>query len=375
MLEGGGFSCVMRKIRILHAADLHLDSPFESLNAEKAALRRREQRQLLMDIAALAREREADLLLLAGDVLDGAAVYRETADALREALKAVPCPVFIAPGNHDYYTPTSLYARETLGENIHIFKEDSLSCVELPELGARVWGAAFTDTYAAFPADFRAEKREDVLDIAVLHGTVGQPDSGYRPISEAALAESGFDYTALGHVHACSGLRRAGNGFYAWPGCPMGRGFDEVGEKGVLFVEAAPGDVSAEFVPLGARRYEILRVDVSESEDALSAVLSALPEDAERHIFRILLTGEREYAPDLRALQETLAGRCWQLQLRDETVLRRDIWEKAGEDTLQGLFLKKLREKYENAAPEERRRIMRAARWGIQAFENGEELG
>ncbi len=365
----------MRRLKILHAADLHLDSPFESLDAAKAAARRSEQRQLLLDIAALARAREADLLLLAGDVLDGAVVYRETADTLREALKTVPCPVFIAPGNHDFYTPASLYARETLGENVHIFKDDALSCVELPELGARVWGAAFADTCAAFPAGFQVDKRPDTMDIAVLHGVVGQPDSPYRPISEASLAESGFDYTALGHVHACSGLRRAGDSFYAWPGCPMGRGFDETGEKGVLFVDAAPGDVRAEFVPLLSRRYEILRVDISESADVPQTVISALPADAERHIFRILLTGERDYAPDLRGLKEALRNRCWQLQVRDDTVLRRDVWEKAGEDTLQGLFLKKLRERYESAPPEERQRIMRAARWGIQAFENGEELG
>lgn len=366
----------MKRLKLLHAADLHLDSPFEGLGAQKAAQRRREQRQLLADIAALACERKADALLLAGDLLDGGNVYRETADALREVLKTVPCPVFIAPGNHDFYGPGSFYARSSLGENVYIFKENAFTCVEMPELGARVWGAAFTDTYnTAFPEDFAVEKRPDTVDIAVLHGTVGQPDSPYRPISTRALAQSGFDYVALGHVHAFGGLIRAGDTFYAWPGCPMGRGFDETGEKGVLWVEAAPGDVRAEFVPLGARRYESLKVDISESADVLQTVVSALPGDAARHVFRILLTGERDHAPDLRGLKEMLEDRCWQLQLRDGTVLRRDVWEKAGEDTLRGLFLKKLREKYDSASPEERETIMRAARWGIQAFENGEELG
>ena len=101
----------MRELKILHAADLHLDSPFEGLGAGKAAQRREEQRRLLYRIAQLAQTERVDLVLLAGDLLDSDSTYAETAGALAEALGGISVPVFISPGNHDFYSPRSPYAR------------------------------------------------------------------------------------------------------------------------------------------------------------------------------------------------------------------------------------------------------------------------
>ena len=60
----------MSKLRILHTADLHMDSPFEGLGAAKASVRRGEQRDLLGRIAALAASEQVDLVLFSGDLLD-----------------------------------------------------------------------------------------------------------------------------------------------------------------------------------------------------------------------------------------------------------------------------------------------------------------
>ena len=98
-------------LKLIHAADLHLDSPFAGLRPERAAQRRREQRKLLERLAALAAEKQADLVLLAGDLLDGGTVYQETAAALAAALGAMHCPVLIAPGNHDPLTRDSVYRK------------------------------------------------------------------------------------------------------------------------------------------------------------------------------------------------------------------------------------------------------------------------
>ena len=98
-------------IQILHAADFHLDAPFASLNAEQAAERRGEQRELLARLAELARSRGADLVLLSGDLFDGGELYAETGQALVRTLGQTGCPVFIAPGNHDFYSARSPYAR------------------------------------------------------------------------------------------------------------------------------------------------------------------------------------------------------------------------------------------------------------------------
>lgn len=81
-------------IKLLHAADLHLDSPFSGLSPEQAAARRKEQRELPAKLAELCRIHGCDALLLAGDVFDGESVAPETVEALLAAFAACPCPSF-----------------------------------------------------------------------------------------------------------------------------------------------------------------------------------------------------------------------------------------------------------------------------------------
>lgn len=353
-------------IKIIHGADFHLDSPFSGLTPERAAQRRGEQRELLDALARLAREKQADLVLLSGDLLDSEHVYRETAQALRAALANLPCPVFIAPGNHDFYGPRSVWNTLDWPDNVHIF--DAPEWVDLP--GCSLWGRAFTDAHReACPLEGLSVPGDGKLHIACLHGDVGGT-GGYGPISVADIAASGLDYLALGHIHQGSGLQRAGNTYWAYPGCPEGRGFDEPGDKGVLYVEAEPGHVTAQFVPLSKRRYEIISVDLTGAADVLSAVRAALPDDPENLICRLVLTGEGP-SPDLAALDRALSPQFYGLTILDRTRLPRDLWERRGEDALTGLFLRamwdKCREQPEDPV------CQLAARYGLAALEGGEE--
>lgn len=92
----------MNETKLLHAADLHLDSPFEGLGAKKAAQRRAEQRQLLYGIANLAKSEGVQMILLAGDLLDSDSAYAETAEDIAQAFGGLGIPVIISPGNHDF---------------------------------------------------------------------------------------------------------------------------------------------------------------------------------------------------------------------------------------------------------------------------------
>ena len=125
-------------VRILHAADLHLDSPFEALSGAQAAQRRREQRDLLRALPELATAHGAEIILLAGDLLDSGSPYPETAKALAETFAGCASEVFLAPGNHDYYSAGAPYARLTFPENVHIFRSPRIEAVALPELGVRM---------------------------------------------------------------------------------------------------------------------------------------------------------------------------------------------------------------------------------------------
>ena len=349
-------------INFLHAADLHLDAPFRALPPEAAAARRREQRRLLARLPELAAG--CDLVLLAGDLLDGETVWQETLEALRDALAACAVPVFLAPGNHDCFTPGSPYAAGGWPGNVRIFSQSSPRSEVLPDLGVRVWGAAFTAPETpSLLAGFRAPA-EGLLQLMVLHGAPGA--APYNPITPEEIAASGLDYLALGHIHRASGLLQSGRTAYAWPGCAMGRGFDETGPKGVYLGQLDEAGCRLTFRPLDGRRYETLAV--AAGDDPLAAIEAALPPDTARDIYRIRLTGPCP-PPDLAALREALAGRFFSLDLRDETTRPRSLWEGRGQDSLRGLFLDAL------AAREGVEPALRdlAARLGLAALEGREE--
>ena len=201
----------------------------------------------------------------------------------------------------------------------------------------------------------------------VLHGEVGG-QGRYGPVDPADIAASGLAYLALGHVHACSGLQRTGETFWAYPGCPEGRGFDETGEKGVLAVTVADGGaVSARLVPLARRRYEIVEADVTGAESAETALRSVLPAAPSEDCCRIVLTGRRDFpAPDLAALTALAEPFYFSVSLRDRTAEKRDLWVRAGEDSLTGLTLRAL-----EALEGEERDL--AARFALAALEHGED--
>ena len=359
-------------LTIIHAADFHLDSPFAALTEEQAMRRRREQRSLLTELSRAAQD--ADLILLSGDLLDSSLCHGETTEALEDFLNSLPGQVFIAPGNHDYYAPLSPYFRMKLGENIHIFAEAMPEAVPLPGLGVTVWGAAFTSPRSKGLLRGFTVPKDGSTHIMVLHGDAEPVTGDYGPIAESEIVASGLNYLALGHIHACSGLRKSGGTYWAYPGCLMGRGFDETGPKGFLRVTLDGERTQAQFVPLSGRQYHILPVDVTDAADILSAVRAALPPDAKEHIFRVLLRGEWPDRPNLPALAEALAQDCCQLELRDETRIRREIWDDVSEDSLRGCFLRVLKEKYNEASGPEREKIMLAARFGLAALDYREDL-
>lgn len=360
-------------VKILHAADLHLDSAFTALDEEHARHRRQESRRLVERMVSYANEQDVALVLLAGDLFDSGDIYAQTGEELASALGQCRAQVVIAPGNHDYYAPKGAYERIRWPENVHIFTQDVLTRLDFPSLSCSVYGAAFTSPAvdSAAVLDGFTAPEDGWVHLLLLHGDVGVKDSRYRPLRPEQLQKTNVDYAALGHQHAFSGLCRAGSVVYAYPGCPEGRGFDETGEKGILCGTVAPGEVSLQFVPLCQRRYELLRVDVGDREPE-EAIIAALPPETRGDVYRITLTGETDRPVRTEVLHQSLCDRFYALEVRDETRMKRDLWEKCGEDSLRGLFLQQLRRRYESAGEQERMEIERAVRFGLAAIDNRE---
>ena len=359
-------------LKFIHAADFHLDSPFGALSPRQAAARRRESREALRRLADHVNQNGIDLVLLAGDLLDSGRPFRETGEELARALGQMEALVFIAPGNHDCCAADSLWQTIAWPENVHIFRENRLTAAEVTQWHLTVHGAAFTAPERAegLPADFTAP-RDGNVHIALLHGELDGGESRYAPIRREAVAASGLAYLALGHIHKRTEPLRLGRTVCAWPGCLEGRGFDEPGEKGFYEGTLDGDEVSLRFVPFARRRYEILEVDVTGREPR-AAVEAALPADTADHLYRILLRGETEgFGVDTAALREILADRFYALEIRDHTRMAEDVWQRAGEDSLRGLFLRELRQKWNDARTEEEREtVVRAARFGLAALEH-----
>ena len=358
-------------VRIVHAADFHLDSSFAALNAEQARLRRRESRAAAERLTNYVNQNRIDVVLLAGDLFDGEETYRETLEQLLAALGGMNARVFIAPGNHDFYAARSPYATLAWPENVHIFRSAEMERVELPALGCAVYGAAFTAPAqeTSLLAGFHAPD-DGLLHLGVLHAEVNAAEARYDPVTRGEIAASGLDYLALGHTHEFGGLQRAGGTVYAYSGCIEGRGFDELGARGFLTGTVGRGDVQLEFVPFARCRYEILTVDVT-GKTPEAALRAALPEDTARDLYRVILTGETdERGVDSKALEERFASEFFQFELRDRTRMSEDVWARAEEDSLRGAFLRELRANYAQASEDERTALERAARFGLAALDH-----
>ena len=150
--------------------------------------------------------------------------------------------------------------------------------------------------------------------------------SPYCPVTAAQVRQSALDYLALGHIHK-AGAFRAGATLCAWPGCPMGRGWDETGEKGVCIVTI--GD-TAEIRPveLDTVRFRELEVDID--GDAVAGLEAALPGNV-----------------DTAELKKRFSA-FPNLELRDCSEAPVDLWAEVGEDTLRGVYFRLLRDAVEN---------------------------
>ncbi|MBQ9762366.1 MAG: metallophosphoesterase [Oscillospiraceae bacterium] len=313
-------------MKILHAADLHLDTPFTG----RPPILRQELLAVPGKLATLCKKENCDIMLLSGDLFDGPH-SKQSLDALRQALEEAAVPVFISPGNHDFCATDSPYLTAQWPKNVHIFTNPTISSLPLEALDCRIYGAGFRSMDCdALLEGFRAEGDEK-YHIAILHGDPTQLNSPYNPITGAQIRESGLHYLALGHIHKTGSLR-FGETLCAWPGCPMGRGWDELGPKGVLIV-TIDATVDAEFVSLDCPQHHDIQIPGEDAQNALAALLPAVGNGDH---YRVTLTGEAT-APDLDALRSAFAHFPY-LQLRDQTVPPVDIWSCVDSDSLEGVY-------------------------------------
>ena len=227
----------MDTVKILHSADFHIGSPRSHISGGDTL-------GTFMRVCALCRSEGADLFLIAGDLFDtpypDSAVTREVFDVIA----ALPAEVVAVSGNHDFACGGSVWKNAALPRNLHLF-DGEISHIDLPEINVRVFGAGFDSRYreVSFLDGFSAPLGGGI-NIGVLHADISSAQSRYAPITAEQIAACGFDYLALGHIHTRSRVERIGKTFCSYSGAPLGRGFDETGEKGFVLIDTAGGKLS-----------------------------------------------------------------------------------------------------------------------------------
>jgi hypothetical protein len=258
----------MAGFSFLHAADIHLDSGFSGLPAlhpGAASLVADATRRAFSALVDTALARRVDFVVIAGDLYDGPARHVATALHVRDRLRRLAdagVPVFLVKGNHD--AESEIADLDPPPPGLHVFPSARAGTVRLDALGVALHGRSFPERRVA--EDFALGYPPPVaglFNIGVLHTSADgrPPHAVYAPCSVAALRARGYDYWALGHVHAPETL--SDDPPVVFPGCLQGRHIREAGEKGAVLVTVADGRPRLERLALDAVRWALVEPDLS----------------------------------------------------------------------------------------------------------------
>ncbi len=267
----------MASFRFIHAADLHLGSPFQGLalkDPEIAAIFVEASRKAFSTLVSQAIDLKVDFFIIAGDVYDGD--WKDNKIGLffnREIarLERAGIPVYLLRGNHD--AESVITKTISLPANVHEFPTGKPGSFHLDHLKVALHGQGFADRSAndnlalGYP-----QPVSGWFNIGVLHTSLTgrEPHASYAPCSVNDLKSRGYDYWALGHVHEFEVV--ATDPLVVFPGNLQGRSIRERGAKGAVLVTVEDGEVAYERLIVDEARFGQVDIAVDRDDD-LAAIL------------------------------------------------------------------------------------------------------
>lgn len=372
-------------IKILHTGDIHLDSPFSRLDVKRAEIRKNELRTSFVTMMNWAKKNSVDIILIAGDLFDSEYVTRETIGIIAREAKNSTAEIFIAAGNHDPVSDTSVYVKEGIfPENVHIFKSDSLEKISVERLGVDVYGYSFMSRYL-HENPVKGERVEDPsrFNILVGHADTRAADSPYCPINEDLIRSFGADYTAIAHIHNAPEPKKVGDAVWAYCGCLEGRDFGECGPKGALFIESekenGKSKITARRLRFSKRRYETgdVSVDGAVSRDeVVSKINSYITEKGygDETLLSLKITGR--IPSSLVINTDDIASEVKGLfffELIDATSPEENGDALSADGTVKGQFYRELEPMLKSEDEKTRKTAEKALRYGLAAL-SGENI-
>ena len=305
-------------MKLIHCADLHLDSPLEAnLPPEKVRQRRTELLNAFAKLVRLADEGGVSAILIAGDLFDSDHITKKTEKYVMELIASHPdLYFFYLAGNHD--RGNRLWSNEDKPQNLCTFDDGWRSY--------RFGDVVITGSERPDPDTLNLE--EDAVNIVMMHGQerAGRGAAGEDVIRFAKLKNKNVDYLALGHLHDYRTATIDARCTACYSGCLEGRGFDECGQKGYVLLEISNGKIEQRFVPMSRRVLHTVDCDVTdvcsqlELEERVLAAVSSIPTT---DLVKVVLVGQcpAEAEKDLVHMTDVLSERFYFAKIYDHTRL------------------------------------------------------
>jgi DNA repair protein SbcD/Mre11 len=282
----------MEPLRFIHAADLHLDSPFRGIGEASAGLREQLQSATLQALSRVVDhtiDSKADFLIIAGDIYDSKDRNLRALVTFRREMERLAernIPAFIVHGNHDPLNGWGSGFR--LPPNVTVFggRTDTEPCIRGGREVAEITGVSYTRERVTdnLAASFKPTENAP-YSIAVLHANIGHQSghADYAPATVSELSDAGFDYWALGHVHTRSVLA-AEPAMVVYPGNTQGRNPRESGPRGCYQVDVdTHGRAHLQFIDSSVVRWaniELLIRNYSTIDQLIDSMLDKAREES-----------------------------------------------------------------------------------------------
>ncbi len=361
-------------MRIIHCADLHLDSRMTGLPGnEKAKERRAELLNNFTRLVGYARDHGVNAVLIAGDLFDTGRVSVTARRAVKAAIEqAGEIRFFYLRGNHD--RDGFLAGSEAVPDNLYTFA-DTWTGYNIGR-SVTVTGAELSTDNAAMLYNSLVLSA-DRFNIVTLHGQESKARQGDRTVTVAlpSLRQKGIDYLALGHIHEYREAPLDERGVYCYPGCLEGRGYDEEGEHGfvLLDIDEDTHKSTRTFVPFALRRITGVNVDVSDcisNVDIVTRIIDTVPFQP-RNYMKINLVGDMSVERDdisTEYILSCIGDRAYHVKVRDMTGLKVNYDDYLYEESLKGEFVRLVRARTD-LDEEEKAAVIR---YGFEAVSGGD---
>ena len=368
------FKQQVKNMKIIHTGDIHLDSPFTSLNPIEAEKRRNALRSAFSSMILYAKTEKVDLFLICGDLFDDECVTKDTCLALCKEMASVPdCSFIITPGNHDPYGEKSPYRLISFPENVYVFSSEETTKVEVGNTGVCVYGSAyFSDAKEGYTLAKAPLIDKTKINILMHHGDLDVSSSPYSPISSRQIEESGFDYVALGHIHKGTEIKKLGSTHFAYCGCIEGRDFGECGYKGAIVGDVEKGSVNLKHVRFSNKRYETVTHDATGCEtfaDCIADIAEKCSGYGDDTLLRVELCGvvSEGFSADTASLRAIVSKPAY-LEIKDRTLSLLNMKKLKEDKTLAGEFYRALEDKLFSEDENEKKTASEALKYGLRAI-------